>query len=373
MHDIIIDADAHVEEDVDTWNYLDPEFADRRPIPVVLDDPAYEPIYGDINAHWMIDGRPTNIPVGPGAMLSLTPPISRAARNKPFPVGSQSLADIEARLTDMDKVGVRAQILFPTIFNRPPTEDDRFLTALHRSYNSWLAERCALAPDRLKWAAVMPMQEPMEAVRELNRAAELGATAALVYPMVRGKTLDHASLRPFWAEADRLDIPITIHIGWYFPALTQLYDNLYSAQTSSLIFPQLIAFHAVTGSDLMETYPNLRFAFLEAGAGWLLYMVEHMDHYYNVNGAFGWWRPARSSEDRIRSGRIYLSFEPEEKLLPQVIEMIGEDQMLLSTDMPHSELRENAVTQIRDRADLSDTAKRKICFDNPKAFYGIDL
>ena len=30
MHDIIIDADAHVEEDVETWNYLDAESEERR-------------------------------------------------------------------------------------------------------------------------------------------------------------------------------------------------------------------------------------------------------------------------------------------------------------------------------------------------------
>ena len=98
-----------------------------------------------------------------------------------------------------------------------------------------------------------------------------------------------------------------------------------------------------------------------------------MDHYYAVNGAVGWWRPTRSAEDWVKSGRIYLSFETEEKLLPQVIDLIGEDQMLLSTDMPHSELRENAVTELLARTDITETAKRKICYDNPKAFYGLDL
>ena len=111
----IIDADAHVEEDVATWDYLDDEFRDRRPIPVLLEGDEYRPIYGDVNAYWLIDGRPTNVPVGPGSMISLTPPISRAALAKPFSPASQSLADVGARLADMDKIGVTTQILFPTI------------------------------------------------------------------------------------------------------------------------------------------------------------------------------------------------------------------------------------------------------------------
>ncbi len=51
MDDVaIIDADAHVEEDVETWDYLDEEFRDRRPIPVLLEGDAYRPIHGDVNA-----------------------------------------------------------------------------------------------------------------------------------------------------------------------------------------------------------------------------------------------------------------------------------------------------------------------------------
>jgi len=57
--------------------------------------------------------------------------------------------------------------------------------------------------------------------------------------------------------------------------------------------------------------------------------------------------------------------------LPQVVEFLGEDQLLLSTDMPHSELRDNAVTQLMAREDLSDAVKRKICHDNPIEFYGL--
>ena len=32
----VIDCDAHVEESVETWQYLDPEFYLLRPIPVVF-------------------------------------------------------------------------------------------------------------------------------------------------------------------------------------------------------------------------------------------------------------------------------------------------------------------------------------------------
>ncbi len=101
------------------------------------------------------------------------------------------------------------------------------------------------------------------------------------------------------------------------------------------------------------------------------YLVEHMDHYHAVNGAAGWSRPTRSPTERIKSGRNYLSFETDEALLPRVVDFIGDDQLPLSTDMPHGELRDNAVSQLASRDDLSDATKRKIRHDNPIRFYGL--
>ncbi len=102
-----------------------------------------------------------------------------------------------------------------------------------------------------------------------------------------------------------------------------------------------------------------------------MYVIEHMDHYHAVNGAMGWWRPTRSPTERIKSGRIYLSCETGEALLPRVVDFIGDDQLPLSTDMPHGELRDNAVSQLESRDDPSDATKRKIRHDNPIRFHGL--
>jgi len=48
----VIDCDAHVEESVETWQYLDPEFYLLRPIPVVFPE---DTCFGTHNAGWVID------------------------------------------------------------------------------------------------------------------------------------------------------------------------------------------------------------------------------------------------------------------------------------------------------------------------------
>ena len=48
----VIDCDAHVEECVESWQYLDPEFYLLRPIPVTFPE---DTCFGWHNAAWVID------------------------------------------------------------------------------------------------------------------------------------------------------------------------------------------------------------------------------------------------------------------------------------------------------------------------------
>jgi predicted TIM-barrel fold metal-dependent hydrolase len=80
--------------------------------------------------------------------------------------------------------------------------------------------------------------------------------------------------------------------------------------------------------------------------------------------------PRRSIEDYAKSGRIFIAGEADDKMLRQEIELLGEDQILYSSDLPHGEGRHNAAKQILARADITETQKRKILYDNAVKFFG---
>jgi predicted TIM-barrel fold metal-dependent hydrolase len=67
--------------------------------------------------------------------------------------------------------------------------------------------------------------------------------------------------------------------------------------------------------------------------------------------------------------RYYPGCEAEEPLLPHVLQLVGEDRVMISADMPHLESRENGVAEIRERTDLSDAVKAKLLGANAAAFY----
>src|SRR5579875_1983841 len=76
------------------------------------------------------------------------------------------------RLEDMDRDGVYTQLIFGPITSIVG-EEEGFRDACHRAYNDWLAEFCALAPDRFLGVQMLPWS-PASATAELLRLAKSG-------------------------------------------------------------------------------------------------------------------------------------------------------------------------------------------------------
>ncbi len=365
----VIDADSHVEEVEEIWDSLDPEFQLRRPFPITVEKNIE---HSNLNAFWYIDGGVVPKLVGSGAMVIATPLTSALARAKPFSLGSQGLTDVKARLKDMDAFGVDVQVIFPTLFLGSVTDDVAFEAALMRAYNTYLSKACAEAPTRLKWAGLVPLRSPAEAAKEVRRCKELGAVAIATLGTAGETLLHHKSLYPVYQEMEKYDLPLCVHVGWSHPGLNKSCENIYISRISFTL-PVLAAFWSILGGKLLDEFPKLRVAFLEAGSEWLPYWVGRMDHYYHsdTDNARGGYMPKKRPSEYLKEGRIFFTCEAEEALLPQVLELLGEDHMMASADMPHSEARDRCMDIVRDRSDLSDTAKRKILGENAARFYNL--
>ncbi|MGH7771662.1 MAG: amidohydrolase family protein [Candidatus Binatia bacterium] len=363
----VVDADSHVMEVAETWDYLDEEFRDRRPIVVQAKG---LPTMSHMDSFWLIDGQIHPRLWGRGTTVSGTPLEMTFARSKPFSVGSQGLADIDARLRDMDAFGIQIQVLFSSILFHRLTEDPRFEAALMRSYNTWIAGRCAECPERLKWAAVIPLRDMEACVAEVRRARELGAVGLMIGGTAGDKLLHHRDLYPFFAAACDVDLPVCVHCGWSCPGLTQTCEDPYAALLLSFTLPVLMAFFSVTAGGVLDRFASLRVAFLEAGSEWIPYMAGRMDHYHPVIRTVGWGpRSNKRPSEYLSEGRLYVTCEAEEPLLSQVLELVGEDHVMIEGDMPHAEARDTGIEELRKRADITETAKQKILRDNAIAFY----
>jgi hypothetical protein len=101
----VIDCDAHVEESVETWSYLDPEFYLLRPLPVLFPE---DTCFGSHNAAWVIDYKLR--------FFASNPTIMARAKQKDVPIPVQELRDVKQRLACMDEMGIDKQVIFPSIW-----------------------------------------------------------------------------------------------------------------------------------------------------------------------------------------------------------------------------------------------------------------
>lgn len=355
----VIDADGHVQEAGIPWaDLLEPPFRDRAPRSV-QDNRGVTRL--------LIEGKLWPKPEGLGTGFQLP-----WYRRGPVVAGA---TDPHARLRDMDTEGLDVEVLFgTTVFLSLPFLEDRDLAcALARVYNNWVADYCRADPTRLKAVALLPMQEPAEAARELRRAVtELGMVGATTTAHAGGRNLDDPAFYPVYAEAERLGVPLCVHVGAGRPAAgADRFRNFFMTHTLCHAFEQMIGMVSLIGGGILELYPALRVAFLEAGCGWVPYWLERMDEQYEMLHAHV---PLCKHEPSYyaRSGRVYVSFEAEERALPWVMQAWDENQLVLATDYGHPDaMFPETVRHFEARTDVPEAAKPKLLGANAARLFNL--
>lgn len=371
----IIDADGHVEENLATFSdqYLDPAFRSQRPRVIGMDGLAY----------WMIDEQLYPRRVGRGCHNLGTPvsyegrPTKHAAR-KPDSLESMELTDIKARLQAMDEEDIAAQVIYPTLFLAYPlSANPSYVTALCSSYNRWLGDRLS-GNERIKWAAVVNLDDIPGAVRQVHEAKGLGAVGIMVLGTAGDNLLDHPTLVPFYEAVAEENLTLAVHVGWACPSINNLFTHIYPSGVIAFLMPVLMGFVALISGGVLDRFPNLRVVFLEAGCLWVHFMVDRLNHRFqhssrNLANIVSQTAPRQAlpTMEYIRRGNLYFSTEVEDALLPQVMELVGEQQIVFGSDMPHGDRERFAARILQERKDISAAAKASILEKNPARLYGM--
>ena len=290
-------------------------------------------------------------------------------------VGSADLSAPEARLRDLDAIRIDVQMLFPSSLYACMGADPFFEAAMFRAYNRYTGRQCKAAPKRLKWSGLLPLRDTHESIAAIEEMQELGATAAVVFGTAGDRLLSHKSFTPIWDEFARTGLPLCVHMGRSYPPFDQLVETRLEAHVIAMGIPAQLAFVALVAQGMLDRYPNLKVAFLEFGADWLFYVVGRLGHYLPSYREDPTVRemgrlPQDGIEAYLKSGRVFVSPEAQDPMLLQEIMLVGERQILFSSDFPHGEGRDNAAKELLARADLTEVQKRQILYGNAVGFYG---
>ncbi len=357
----VVDCDAHVEESVETWSYLEPEFYLLRPLPVLFPE---DTCFGSHNAGWVIDYKLR--------FFASNPTLMARAKHKDVPIPVQELRDVEQRLAYMDEMGIDKQVVFPSIWLGCLAENIELEAALARSYNKFMASQCAQSGGRIRYVAIVTWRRPDLAAQEIRRVKAQGAVAGI---FARGlewdRPLTHPDHWPIYEEAERQDLPITVHVGnGSSPTISRMLEGVPRPYFDE--FPQIhplgkglvsgpyviYAFQQILGSKLLDDFPKLRVGFLEAGTEWTPRLIK------------GLRAKNRAKVDQWLSEQIFVSCAIDDDL-SYVIDKAGDDFVVTATDFPHGDAfrQDQLANGLKARGDLSDQRIEKILCANPQRLY----
>ena len=200
--------------------------------------------------------------------------------------------DPKARIDDMDRSGVAASLCFPS-FPRLcgqtfyEGKDKELGLACVKAYNDFMIEEwCGTSPGRLIPLVIIPLWDPGEAVREIERTASLGARAVSFSenPAPLGLPSIHDKGRfwdPVFAAASAAELPLCTHFGSSSKLVSTSADTPMIATIA--MNPTSLALACIDWlfSGILPRFPNLRICMSEGGIGWIPWVLERSDYTYD--------------------------------------------------------------------------------------------
>ena len=357
----IVDTDCHQIEPAGMWmESIDPTFRERAPKLAEVGD----------HRGIVVEGESITNEAG---KYPMSPPEFRAAVARGmvrFKRAAQSGFDARSRLDDMDEQGVDVQVIYPTVGGQilgKPFRDPELLAAICRAYNEWSRDYCAADPQRLRWAAMLPMQESALAIEEARRAAARGCVGFYVRPNpVQGRNLYHADNAPLWSTIEALEKPICIHDSGspYWPSYGDRMDTHTSGHILAHPFEAMSALMGLIWYGVIERHPRLRVVHVEADAGWVPYWLQRMEQHWEFSGNAE--HPGlRKPPTEYFLSNFLVAARGDERTLPAAVELVGDRSFAFNTDYPHPDgTWPWGIERLCDTSAIPEQSKRRILWDN---------
>jgi predicted TIM-barrel fold metal-dependent hydrolase len=121
---------------------------------------------------------------------------------------------------------------------------------------------------------------------------------------------------------------------------------------------------------ILERHPRLRVAFLEGNCGWIPFLMWRMDEHWERQGDV--YAPElKMAPSEYFKRQCFVSAECDEVPVKYVIDAIGDDRIVFSTDFPHGDSKFPRAVASFLELPISEESKRKILWDNCAAYYGL--
>jgi predicted TIM-barrel fold metal-dependent hydrolase len=233
----------------------------------------------------------------------------------------------------------------------------------------------------------MPSVGIEPAIAEMRRAKELGLRGVLLSAWPSGNLNLSAADDAFFAEAERLGMPVSIHCGLSARGKvapkpkTPVEEKMARGeatggkQVSMLSGAGLDTMPLIMGEIILtgvhDRFPKLKFVSVEAGIGWIPYYAEQMDDRYDRNKYWAKIKLERAPSSYIKSNWFFTFIIDHYGVKNR--HAVGVDNIMWSTDYPHHGCDWPHSRKVVGEmfANVPPAEQRKVLFDNAARLYGI--
>ena len=271
---------------------------------------------------------------------------------------TREMLDYDLRIKNMDKGGIDLAIVSlscPQCFWG--SADARVHTA--QVMNDGMADAQSRYPDRLRFLATLPWQQPEAALAELDRAVAAGAVGVAVTSNIEGATLTEPQFAPIWEAINQKGLTVLIHPDMPVCSKQLQLDEYRLGMSVGFMFDTTLALARMIMDGFFERYQMLKILCLHGG-GTLPFLIGRLDRIWknNVNARIKITRPPSTYMKQIYTDCMLFK----RSALELVLTEFGSDNVLFGSDYPFIPNGMESVPQLL--RDLIPPVYNKICSQN---------
>jgi aminocarboxymuconate-semialdehyde decarboxylase len=267
----------------------------------------------------------------------------------------------EPRLAAIDAAGIDKMVLSMPLHMVGYHYETDFAIRYAANANDSMAEFCSHNPDRFYFWAHAPLQDPVAAARELERAVtELGAQGLMMGARnFGGREVHDPAFRPLWEKVSELGCMIFVHgynqsVTWGEKACDDPFDTTSIVGMNS---DETLFYWYLTNGGVLDDFPDLKILITHGGG----FVPFQLDRFNMTNKTMA--PDSRNKKDLIEyNPNFFYDLDIHSPHMRKaIIAEVGVEQVLYGDNFSGADIHEGDLTE---GLGLTDAERDKIRYEN---------
>jgi hypothetical protein len=273
----------------------------------------------------------------------------------------------------MDAMSIDIQVVFPQpmleigLHPRPEVA-----TQLLMAYNRWFTDTILGTDPRIKTMLGLPFENPEASLRTVREYADHPGVIGFLVTSQRSVGVHRNEYMPLYAELQERGLPLGFHAGPnQNDSMTSTMNKFLSAHAISFVTCNMTHLTNWVINGMGERFPNLKVIWIESGLAWVPFMMQRLDHEYQLRQSDA---PLLTKMPSDYMREMFYTSQPLEVtdfgLLESTFRAVdAEHSLLYSSDWPHWDF--DVPGRIMSIPFLTEQAKRNILGENARKLFNL--